>query len=78
MYLDLNALDKEGELTALGGILAKMPLDPRLGKMIILGAIFGVGDVLATIAANASNMSEIFNLGRYLEFLECFIFPSFF
>jgi ATP-dependent RNA helicase A len=41
-----------------------MPLDPRLGKMIILGTIFGCANAMAIISANASNMSEVFNLGK--------------
>ena len=36
----INALDRNNELTKLGRILAKMPLEPRLGKMIILGCNF--------------------------------------
>lgn len=62
--LDLNCLDENSELTPLGKILAKLPVDPRLGKMIITGTIFGVADPLAIIAAQSSNMSEVFALGK--------------
>ena len=55
-------MDINNELTPLGRILAKLPLDPRLGKMIVLGTIFSVPDALAIIAAQSSNLSEIFNL----------------
>lgn len=37
---EINALDKNDELTRLGRILAKLPLEPRLGKMIVLGCNF--------------------------------------
>ncbi|XP_076801583.1 ATP-dependent RNA helicase A-like isoform X1 [Clavelina lepadiformis] len=47
----INALDRNNELTKLGRILAKMPLEPRLGKMIILGCNFFIGDAMCTMAA---------------------------
>lgn len=56
-------MDDTAELTPLGRILARLPLDPRLGKMLVLGAIFSCADPLAVIAAMSSNLSEIFNLG---------------
>ncbi|XP_068690091.1 ATP-dependent RNA helicase A protein-like [Montipora foliosa] len=37
---DMDALDRNMNLTPLGYILAKLPVEPRLGKMIILGCIF--------------------------------------
>ncbi|CAL8111451.1 unnamed protein product [Orchesella dallaii] len=63
MLHELNCLDDSTELTALGRILAKLPLDPRLGKMVVLGAIFSCADPLAIVAAQSSNLSEVFNLG---------------
>ncbi|XP_050389474.1 ATP-dependent RNA helicase A isoform X3 [Patella vulgata] len=36
----MRALDSNDELTPLGRILARMPIEPRLGKMIIYGCIF--------------------------------------
>ena len=36
----MEALDKNMNLTPLGYLLAKLPIEPRLGKMIILGCIF--------------------------------------
>lgn len=49
---EMNALDSLENLTAVGYILAKLPLEPRLGKMIILGCCFDVGDAACTIAAS--------------------------
>ena len=40
-YTDMEALDPDENLTPLGYILAKLPIEPRLGKMIILGCILG-------------------------------------
>ncbi|XP_023930893.1 ATP-dependent RNA helicase A [Lingula anatina] len=37
---EMGALDRNNELTPLGRILAKLPIEPRLGKMIIYGCIF--------------------------------------
>ena len=37
---EMRALDSNDELTPLGKILAKLPIEPRLGKMIIFGCIF--------------------------------------
>lgn len=36
---EMHALDHQEELTPVGRILAKMPIEPRLGKMIILGCV---------------------------------------
>ena len=36
----LNAIDADEQLTPLGFHLSKLPMDPQLGKMILLGAIF--------------------------------------
>ena len=38
--IDMEALDRNLNLTPLGYLLAKLPIEPRLGKMIILGCIF--------------------------------------
>ncbi|KAJ7334340.1 ATP-dependent RNA helicase A [Desmophyllum pertusum] len=51
---DMEALDKNLNLTPLGYLLAKLPVEPRLGKMIILGCIFYCGDAMCTIAASTS------------------------
>ncbi|CAG7838037.1 unnamed protein product [Allacma fusca] len=63
LLTELKCLDINKQLTPLGKILAKLPLDPRLGKMIVLGAIFSCAESLAIIAAQSSSLSEIFNLG---------------
>ncbi|XP_076264863.1 dosage compensation regulator mle [Rhynchophorus ferrugineus] len=59
---EMKCLDKNDELTPLGRIIAKLPIEPRLGKMMILGCIFMCGGPLATMAANSSTFPEIFTL----------------
>ncbi|KAA1127532.1 hypothetical protein PGTUg99_037513 [Puccinia graminis f. sp. tritici] len=44
----------DGSLTALGKHLAQLPLDVRLGKLLILGAIFKVFEPTLTLAAMLS------------------------
>ncbi|GBP27711.1 Dosage compensation regulator [Eumeta japonica] len=59
---ELGCLDNNDALTPLGTILAKLPIEPRLGKMMVLGLVFGVGDALTTMAANSTTFPEIFNV----------------
>ncbi|KAJ3992073.1 P-loop containing nucleoside triphosphate hydrolase protein [Lentinula boryana] len=50
----LAALNDEGELTALGGVMAEFPLDPQLAKMLIVSPEFKVSNELLTITAMLS------------------------
>ena len=45
------------ELTALGFHLATLPVDPRVGKMVIYGSLFGCVDPALTVAASMSARS---------------------
>lgn len=75
----MKCLDRNDELTPLGKILAKLPIEPRLGKMMILGVMFFCGDALATIAANSSTMPEVFITGT--KSLHCnlyYVSPDFY
>lgn len=45
------------ELTALGFHLATLPVEPRIGKLIIYGALFGCIEPALTIAASMSSKS---------------------
>ena len=47
----LQALSKEGELTPLGQILARLPVHPTFGKMIVLGIIFKCFDPMLVMGA---------------------------
>ncbi|KAH3823539.1 hypothetical protein DPMN_125346 [Dreissena polymorpha] len=57
---DLNALDKEENLLPLGKHLARMPLDPHTGKMILYGAMFKCLDPILTIAASLNFKDPFF------------------
>ncbi|XP_064639022.1 ATP-dependent DNA/RNA helicase DHX36-like isoform X2 [Lineus longissimus] len=56
----LNALDANEELTPLGYHLARLPVDPHIGKMILLGALLGCLDPILTIAASLDYKSPFF------------------
>jgi pre-mRNA-splicing factor ATP-dependent RNA helicase DHX15/PRP43 len=47
----LNALDDEGELTALGRMMAEFPLDAQLSKMLIESPKFNCSNEVLSIAA---------------------------
>lgn len=51
---ELGALDDAECLTPLGFHLAQLPTDPRTGKLILLGAIFGCLEPMLAIAATLS------------------------
>nr|SZF06516.1 dosage compensation regulator [Psoroptes ovis] len=57
----INALDADNELTALGKILAKMPIDPRIGRMVIESILLNVASPIVTIAAASSINYEMFD-----------------
>lgn len=56
----MKCLEVNGELTALGRILAQLPIEPQFGRMMILGNIFMLGDALSTIAAGFSTNYDLF------------------
>ena len=52
-HLDFQgAFDDHEELTALGYHLARLPVVPRVGRMILFGAIFSCLDPVLTIAGS--------------------------
>ncbi|KAF7808821.1 DExH-box ATP-dependent RNA helicase DExH5, mitochondrial isoform X1 [Senna tora] len=50
----IGALDENENLTTLGRYLTMLPMEPKLGKMLILGAIFNCLDPILTVAAGLS------------------------
>ncbi|PIL31325.1 hypothetical protein GSI_06023 [Ganoderma sinense ZZ0214-1] len=52
---ELSAIGSDGELTALGRHMAMLPMDLRLGKMLILGTIFRCLGPVLTVAACLSS-----------------------
>ncbi|GBG73014.1 hypothetical protein CBR_g12733 [Chara braunii] len=49
----IGAIDESENLTVLGRTLAKLAVHPRIGKMLVYGALLGCLDPLLTIAAAA-------------------------
>ncbi|XP_066541887.1 ATP-dependent DNA/RNA helicase DHX36 [Hoplias malabaricus] len=58
--MDLNALDHDEELTPLGFHLARLPVEPHIGKMILFGALLACLDPVLTIAASLSFKDPFF------------------
>ncbi|GAB4861001.1 hypothetical protein Ancab_036161 [Ancistrocladus abbreviatus] len=50
----IGALDEGENLTVLGRKLSMLPVEPKLGKMLILGAIFKCLDPIMTVVASLS------------------------
>ncbi|KAL9262800.1 DExH-box ATP-dependent RNA helicase DExH3-like protein [Drosera capensis] len=50
----VGALDENESLTNLGKFLSMLPVDPKLGKMLIMGAIFRCFDPILTIVSGLS------------------------
>ncbi|XP_075892371.1 ATP-dependent DNA/RNA helicase DHX36 [Nelusetta ayraudi] len=57
---DLNALDHAENLTPLGFHLARLPVSPHIGKLILFGALLGCLDPVLTIAAALSFKDPFF------------------
>lgn len=54
---EVGAIEGDEQLTALGHHLAKLPVDVRIGKMMIYGSVFGCLAPILTIAACLSHKS---------------------
>ena len=63
--VDVKALTADEELTPLGRQLAKLPLDVYLGKLVLLGSIFGCLDAALTMAALLTSKSPFVSPGGY-------------
>lgn len=50
----IGALDEEENLTNLGKFLSMLPVDPKLGKMLVMGAIFHCFDPILTVVSGLS------------------------
>ena len=57
----LEALDRDGRITAMGRAMVKVPLHPRLAHMVVKGNALGSGEAAAELAAF---VSERDGLGR--------------
>ncbi|XP_037836424.1 probable ATP-dependent RNA helicase DHX34 [Kryptolebias marmoratus] len=52
-----GALDGRNELTSIGGLLAQLPVDVVIGKMLVLGSLFNLVEPMLTVAAALSVQS---------------------
>ncbi|MEQ2190544.1 DEAH (Asp-Glu-Ala-His) box polypeptide 34 [Xenoophorus captivus] len=52
-----GALDSRGELTSIGRLLAQLPVDVVIGKMLVLGSLFNLVEPVLTVAAALSVQS---------------------
>lgn len=50
----IGALDEDEKLTILGHHLSMLPVEPKLGKMLIMGSIFNCLDPILTVVAGLS------------------------
>ena len=64
---DINAFDNVNNLTPLGTILVKLPIDPRLGRMVMLALLMGLGGPALTIAAASATAHELINHSNSLS-----------
>ncbi|XP_017043836.2 ATP-dependent DNA/RNA helicase DHX36 [Drosophila ficusphila] len=60
LLMRIEALDKTGTLTPLGMHLAKLPIDPQMGKMILMSALFCCLDPITSAAAALSFKSPFY------------------
>jgi HrpA-like RNA helicase len=64
----MDHVDQKEELTSLGKILTQLPVDVKVGKMLIYGALFGCLDPISTIAAILETKSPfVAPIGRQKE-----------
>jgi HrpA-like RNA helicase len=54
---DLGAIDTNENIMGLGSVLAQLPVDAVVGKMLILGVVFNLVEPIITIAAAMSVQS---------------------
>ncbi|MGK2936498.1 MAG: ATP-dependent RNA helicase HrpA [Solirubrobacteraceae bacterium] len=54
LLTELGALDADGQLTGLGRKIARLPVDPRMGRMVLEAGARGCGDEVIVIAAGLS------------------------
>lgn len=52
MHTLAHSCTLQEDLTPMGKVLAELPIEPRVGRLILLGAILGTLDPALTIAAS--------------------------
>uniref|UniRef100_A0A1B0B0U7 Helicase-associated domain-containing protein n=1 Tax=Glossina palpalis gambiensis TaxID=67801 RepID=A0A1B0B0U7_9MUSC len=59
-WKQIGALDYHDDLTPLGVHLARLPLDPQIGKMILIAGLFRCADPITSTAAGISFKSPFY------------------
>ncbi|XP_063060437.1 probable ATP-dependent RNA helicase DHX34 isoform X2 [Engraulis encrasicolus] len=60
-----GALDVSGELTTIGSLLAQLPVDVVIGKMLVLGSLFNLVEPVLTVAAALSVQSPFLRSAQH-------------
>ncbi|KAG7217624.1 hypothetical protein INR49_021312 [Caranx melampygus] len=60
-----GALDSVGELTSIGKLLAQLPVDVVIGKMLVLGSLFNLVEPVLTVAAALSVQSPFLRSSQH-------------
>ena len=74
----LAAIDDEGDITDLGGMMAEFPLDPQLAKMVIASCDFNCSNEILSITSMLSGKSAFLPQIHSLSSCSCssFFFSS--
>ncbi|KAG7471156.1 hypothetical protein MATL_G00121320 [Megalops atlanticus] len=62
---DQGALDSQEELTSIGSLLAQLPVDVVIGKMLVLGSLFNLVEPVLTLAAALSVQSPFLRSAQH-------------
>ena len=68
--IGLNALDKQNSLTSMGTKLVRLPLEPRLGSLLMRGVQMGVSKTAARLAAILGDRDQVAERDSYAN-TEC-------
>uniref|UniRef100_UPI0037E83A26 probable ATP-dependent RNA helicase DHX34 n=1 Tax=Semicossyphus pulcher TaxID=241346 RepID=UPI0037E83A26 len=60
-----GALDRRSELTSIGSLLAQLPVDVVIGKMLVLGSLFNLVEPVLTVAAALSVQSPFLRSSQH-------------
>ncbi|XP_041796850.1 probable ATP-dependent RNA helicase DHX34 [Chelmon rostratus] len=60
-----GALDCRSELTSIGSLLAQLPVDVVIGKMLVLGSVFNLVEPVLTVAAALSVQSPFLRSSQH-------------
>ncbi|XP_028276254.1 putative ATP-dependent RNA helicase DHX34 [Parambassis ranga] len=60
-----GALDSRGDLTSIGSLLAQLPVDVVIGKMLVLGSLFNLVEPVLTMAAALSVQSPFLRSSQH-------------